>query len=346
MTWARFLGPPASPPARRRRPRRAESFLFALLLAACSPLAAQAPIAEQWRSIDVAATALDFPERDMGALRYRGGLELTSQEPTFGGLSGMEILDDGRWLAISDAGQWFEGQLVLNEDGALVGLQNVRTAAMRDESGATFQSKQAGDSEDIAQLPDGRFAVSFEQSQSVRLYDLNRDGPFGSASQGPTLSAIERLRANVGLEAIVATSSGDLLIGAEGDRSGAPLWRAASNTQEPVAPFARYRLERGYSLTGLDRLPGGDFVAIERFYAPVIGARARVARISEAAVARGGSIAGEELARLAAPAPVDNFEAVAAVTAPDGATRLYLLSDNNFSPRQRTLLLAFDLARQ
>lgn len=317
---------------------------LALLLAACSPLAAQAPIAEQWRALEVVSAPLAFPASETGALRYRGGLALSSDDAAFGGLSGMEVLDDGRWLAISDSGQWFEARLVLDQDGALVGLSDMRTAAMRDENGEPFQSKRAGDSEGLAQLPDGRFAVSFEQSQSMRLYDLNRDGPFGAAAPGPALEGARGLRANVGLEAIAVARNGDLLVGAEGTDGGAPLWRAPVAAQAPVAPIAHYRLESGYSLTALDRLPDGDFIALERFYAPIIGARARIARFSEQSLSAGGIIEATELARITAPAPVDNFEAIAAVAMPDGATRVYILSDNNFSDRQRTLLLAFDLA--
>ena len=37
------------------------------------------------------------------------------------------------------------------------------------------------------------------------------------------------------------------------------------------------------------------------------------------------------------------LEGVAAVRMPDGATRIYILSDDNYSSRQRTLLYAFDL---
>ncbi len=316
---------------------------LALLLTACSPLAAQAPIAEQWRALEVAVALVAYPDSETGALRYRGGLDLSSDDALFGGLSGMEVLDDGRWLAISDAGQWFEARLVLDRDGALVGLSDVRTAAMRDENGEPFRSKRKGDSEGLAQLPDGRFAASFEQSHSIRLYDLNRDGPFGAAAPGPTLDGVRNLRANVGLEAIAAANNGDLLVAAEGDGDAAPLWRAPVGSQTQVAPVARYRLEPGYSLTALDRLPDGDFIALERFYAPVLGARARIARFSEQDLSTGGSIETTELARIAAPAPVDNFEAIAAIAMPDGATRVYVLSDDNFSNRQRTLLLAFDL---
>ena len=44
-----------------------------------------------------------------------------------------------------------------------------------------------------------------------------------------------------------------------------------------------------------------------------------------------------------APATVDNFEGIAAVRRADGGVRLYILSDDNFNARQRTLLLAFDV---
>ena len=42
------------------------------------------------------------------------------------------------------------------------------------------------------------------------------------------------------------------------------------------------------------------------------------------------------------PMSVDNYEGVTVVPKGNGGWRLYLLSDDNFSPTQRTLLLAFD----
>ena len=53
---------------------------------------------------------------------------------------------------------------------------------------------------------------------------------------------------------------------------------------------------------------------------------------------------GAEVARmdLAKPLTIDNFEGLAAVPGPNGAIRFYLISDDNFSSSQRTLLVAFD----
>jgi hypothetical protein len=317
--------------------------ILALLLAACSPLAAQAPIAEQWWAVSVDAEPVRYPQR-VGALIFRGGLELRSRDAAFGGFSGLEVLEDGRLLAVSDQGVWLEAQLMLDASNTLVGITGARLALMRDETGAPFADKEAGDAEGLTQLADGRFAVSFEQTQTLRIYDFNRDGPFGAAQAGPVLAGVARLPNNVGLEAIAVDGDGALIIGAEGDGASTPLWRAPLEATEPVAARASYRPEPGYALTGLDRLPGGGLVAVERFYAPVIGPRVRITRFTEAAANADGIVAPEELARLAPLLPVDNFEAVAAIAMPDGATRLYILSDDNFSDRQRTLLLAFDIA--
>jgi hypothetical protein len=101
-------------------------------------------------------------------------------------------------------------------------------------------------------------------------------------------------------------------------------------------------LSNGFSLTGMDRLPDGGFVALERFYAPVIGPRARITRFA-APSGEGGVIQPELLALLEPPFPLDNFEGISAVRMTDGVTRIYIVSDNNKSPQQRTLLLAFDL---
>jgi hypothetical protein len=214
---------------------------------------------------------------------------------------------------------------------------------MRDEAGALFENKTAADSEGLTQLPDGRFAVSFEQTQSIRIYDLNRDGPIAAAHPGPRLSEVAQLPPNQGLEALAATEAGELIIGAEGGRGPTQIWRAPLGASEEAAPIARYRLSLGYALVGLDRLPDGAFVALERAYAPVLGARTRITRFVESELGDGDTIETEELAHLGAALRLDNFEGIAAAQLSDGTTRLYILSDDNFSDRQRTLLYAFDL---
>lgn len=325
--------------------RSAFVLLCAALLAACSPSSADPPLA-QWQGMPVTSTPLDFGAESVGRLAFRGAVVLTSEEGEFGGLSGMEVLDNDRIVILNDDAEWFEARLVLDERGWLTGMTDMRYALARNERGVPFPNKDTGDSEGLAQLPDGRFAASFEGTQSIRIFDLNRDGPFGASTFGPPLAGTEGLPANAGLEAIASTSDGALLVGAEGgDRETTPLWVVPLGARTPVPPRINYPLAPGYSLTALDRLPNGGFVALERFYAPIIGARARITRFPEAALnARGVTLPDvEELARIEPPMPVDNFEGIAATLGPQGVTRIYIVSDDNYNRRQRTLLLAFDV---
>ncbi|OQW62420.1 MAG: hypothetical protein A4S17_07940 [Proteobacteria bacterium HN_bin10] len=311
------------------------------LAAACSPSHSGGAI-DQWQAVEVTVVPVEAPVEIVGRLAYRGGLELRSDDPTFVGLSGIEVLDNNRAVFIGDEADWVEAQLVLDERGHLTGFTDVRSAWMRDERGRPFRDKTQGDSEGLAQLADGRFAVSFERSHRIRIYDLNRDGPFGAAAPGPRLDEVARLPANSSLEALAALEN-TLLTGAEGgDEPAAPLWLAPIDASAPVVPRFSYPLSGGFSLTGMDRLPDGSIVALERFYAPVIGPRARITRFA-APSGEGGAVEPELLALLEPPFPLDNFEGISAVRASDGATRLYIISDNNRSAQQRTLLLAFDI---
>lgn len=90
-----------------------------------------------------------------------------------------------------------------------------------------------------------------------------------------------------------------------------------------------------FGLTAVAPLPGGGRVYLLRAFSVLQGVRITLRIVG----ADGATL--DEL-RLAAPLTADNFEGVAALPRPDGSLRLYLLSDDNFSSLQRTLLLAFD----
>ena len=58
----------------------------------------------------------------------------------------------------------------------------------------------------------------------------------------------------------------------------------------------------------------------------------------------GAILLGELLAELKAPLVTENFEGITAFRDASGATRLLLVSDDNFNDVQRTLLLSFEIA--
>ena len=71
---------------------------------------------------------------------------------------------------------------------------------------------------------------------------------------------------------------------------------------------------------------------------------ARVVRLDAAEVRPGARLVGRELGVLRPPAISENFEGIAARRAPDGGVLLYLLSDDNFTPLLRSLLLQFSVS--
>lgn len=313
--------------------------LAALALAACTQTSTA--INEQWTNVAVTAIPVELGAEQVGRLRFRGGLALSAvSEPGFGGWSDLEVLGDGRVIAISDDGKWLSARIVLDVDGALTGFTDTRIALMRDENGEPFPDKDSADAEDLAQLPDGRFAVSFEQTHEIRIYDFNRDGPFGAATRGPALAGVQQLPSNSSLEALAVTDDGELVAGAE---DAGHLWRVRLEQHSIPSPVARYPLDTAFALTSLDRLPNGALVALERFYVPPIGSQARVTTIRVNDIDGNRVVEKTELAFLPRNLTLDNFEGVAAVRRADGGVRLYILSDDNFSARQRTLLYAFDV---
>jgi len=52
----------------------------------------------------------------------------------------------------------------------------------------------------------------------------------------------------------------------------------------------------------------------------------------------GGTWKVTEVARLSADLPIDNFEGIAIAPRPDGRLTVWLISDDNYSPLQRTLI--------
>ncbi|MEO1311639.1 MAG: esterase-like activity of phytase family protein, partial [Pseudomonadota bacterium] len=67
----------------------------------------------------------------------------------------------------------------------------------------------------------------------------------------------------------------------------------------------------------------------------------RITETPLAGLVEGAVVEPLVLATLGVGAPVDNFEGLAVARGADGGERLYLISDDNFSKRQNTLLLEF-----
>ncbi len=289
----------------------------------------------------VALDPTDSAVRRVGSLEFLGGLDLTSSERAFGGLSGLSVTAGGRLSAVTDRGHWFQARIVRDGAGRLVDLVEGELAPLRDAEGAPVQGDWR-DAEALERLSGGDWLVSFERRHRVWRYALETGGLHGRAVPFPTPEAVEHASANGGLEALTLVTGGRILMLAQSlrrDDGALAGWLIGDDGIETLG----YRPARKFKPTDAALLPNGDVLVLSRWYSAIGGVKARLERIPAAAIRAGAVLRGALVARFAPPVTVDNFEGVAVVSGEDGGTLVYVLSDDNFNLFQRTLLLLFRL---
>jgi hypothetical protein len=275
-------------------------------------------------------------------LELLGGLELDDAAIGFGGFSALHLDDDLRLTAISDLARWMTARLVIR-DGKLAGLADLRTGRLRDGAGQPLARGYGGDSEGLARLSDGSWLVSFERWHRLRAFrSLNGPGAYFEAPPG-----LERAPLNGGAEALAALSDGALFVVTESmpassDTRLRRAWLGGPGAWKAVA----YRAAPGFDPADAAALPEGGAVVLERRFSVFGGFGGRVVRLTAAQLrgAEPGSVLeGEEILRLSAPLPTENYEALAAARH-GGRTLLAVLADDNENMLQRSLMLLFACA--
>jgi hypothetical protein len=266
----------------------------------------------------------------IGRFVWAGGVELTSPDTDrLHGLSDLKLWPDGRLLAVSDEGDRFEARLTLDAHGRLAGVTDARLAPLLGEDGRPLSEvgKNEADAESIAELADGDRLVGLERDDRILLY------PAGGGAPRKVPSPPEAFPFNKGMEALAADpAAGPDAYVVAGEASGRTwICRLSSG----CIPSFRVKKAEAQGLSAMTLLPGGGRAYLLRSFSILTGVRVTL-RITDAA---GATV--DEL-KLATPLTIDNFEGLAALPRPGGATRFYLLSDDNFSPLERTLLVAFD----
>lgn len=313
--------------------------LLAFALTACAGVRVETP-SRQTTAIVVDSEPLPLDPADptrqsLGAFAYAGGLVITSKQTSrLHGLSDLKVWPDGRFLSASDQSDIFEGRIVLDRAGRLVGIADARVGTFKDEKGVDWFSfgQMEMDIEGIAEFPNGDRLAVFEQHDRVLLYPGNGGPPRAAPAPQVTFDY------NNAMEALALEPS----VGPDAYRIGVESTGATFVCRLSTACTADVRLElEGLALSGLDILPDGRIAYLLRDFDPKRGNTVRL----KIADRKGKVLDGMELSR---PLSVDNFEGVAAVPRRDGRIRFYLLVDDNFGlyagkpTGQRTLLMAFD----
>jgi len=325
---------------RRRQTAIWEHVLLAVLLLAAAwvlwielrpPRGSGPPVAPH--RIAISAESLAGSGVSISGVRLAGALAFRSDDPGFGGLSGLAALPDGGLLAVSDAGMWLRLRPIVRGN-ALVGVADVEMGGLPSPPGG---EKYDMDSEAVQVAPDGRLAVSFEQQHRIMVYD---DVPPRRPVATRWHTDAMRWLPNGGGEALALLPGGAMLwlpeIAQAGLHRGLFIDAAGHSRRFNVAGLP------GFAITDAVALDATRVLLLHRRFSGVETAAAL--SLIDIGGSGGGRITARPLLRWDRDSawPIDNMEG-AAIRRESGRTMLYLVSDNNFSTAQRNLLLRLDI---
>jgi hypothetical protein len=313
-----------------------------LAAAVAAPALAEPPV--------VASTAVGLDPSDpgrnsLGKAIFRGGVVLASDDPRFGGWSDVLVAPDGTsLLAVGDQAGWLAATLQYDSGGGLATVVVTAMGQLKGLDGADLGAEKAmADAEALAWAPDGGYLVCFERNHRIWLYSPDLAG---TPVQAPTPPAVLDLKpefANEGVEAMARLPDGRVVMFLEGgeDAAGTLAYVQEGDGFTEMS----YARQDGFQVVGAAPLADGGLMIAERFYSKETGSKIRLRRLPAEAIGKAVSAASLDLLlELAAPLTVDNIEGVGVWQDGNGATRVLLLSDDNFNRReQRTLLLDFEL---
>ncbi|HEX9947625.1 MAG TPA: esterase-like activity of phytase family protein [Allosphingosinicella sp.] len=287
----------------------------------------------------VTYTPLPLAEADprmkrLGRLAFVGAWAVTSNDPRVGGISALHV-EAGEALAFSDAGWRIWLPLPPSRAPARVRAQ----IAMTQKGPGPPGDKVNRDIESVV-VEGLRAWIGFEYANAVWRYD--RPGFEARSASAPR--AMARWNANHGAEAMVRLADGRFLIFAEGEGGDSEALLFDGDPAVPGTPALRlrYRPPEGYRITDAALLPDGRLLLLNRRISLFSGFTAKLTFAVLPRLVAGALITGEEAAAFEGAVTRDNFEGLS-VTREGGRTILWLVSDDNYNPLQRTLLMKFAL---
>ena len=254
----------------------------------------------------------------------------TEQDPAFGGLSAIEVADNGiDFLALSDRSILWSGRL-LREGGSVTGITGLSKVTL--ENGPTRGEGTRNDSEGLARDSDGTVYISFEGD--ARVARLGPDGVTEDLTVSPDFA---HMQGNASLESLAITPDGTLLTLPE--RSGRvdlpfPVYALDDTGWSIIADIPR---DVSFLPVGLDLGPDGQFYLLERDFTG-LGFRTRIRQFD-------ADFTNETVLLETGNARYDNLEGISAWRDDSGSIRLTLVSDDNFLFLQRTEIVEYRVLR-
>jgi hypothetical protein len=338
---------------RSRRPWIAGGIIAALLFVGGSFALSQPRTSTALAGIVVHAKTIDaFDNRDLsrtrfGALEFRGGLVLTADNPAFGGISALHMEPDGaHFLAATDMGSWLRGRLVYRGSRP-VGIADAEMAPMLDAAGKPLSAHIRFDSESLVER-DGFAYVGAERQERIVRFDVRRHGLRAHGEPVWVPAEFKTFTKNKSLECLAAPPKGAALAGqliviTEHILDKAGNFRSFL-LKDGAAGYFSVKRHGNFDVSDCTLLPSGDLLLLERSFSLFTGLGMRIRRIPLGAVKPDALVDGPVLITADLGDQIDNMEGIGAHSNAQGEIILTLVSDDNFSPIQRSLLLQFKLA--
>jgi hypothetical protein len=292
----------------------------------------------------------DPRRRQVGALTYLGGVALHSIDPAFGGYSALAVRgepDGNRFTMLSDG-----GNVVAFTIGADWRPRRLRFSNLPAGPGIGWE-KRDRDSESLVLDPaTGTAWIGFEGYNAIWRYASD----FGRAEARVDPKAMAKWPRNGGVESMAHLPDGRFLAISEERHAARERWHGSEPSRlhsreallfpdDPTGtqPQALAYMPYGrFDPADATALPNGDLLVLDRAFRLPYHFSNRLSLVPAAEVRPGAITRGRLLATLDTPLIHDNFEGVA-TTIENGKTIVWLVSDDNQSVLQRTLLLKFRL---
>jgi hypothetical protein len=329
---------------------RGSAFL-AIFALALIPAVAQAPLpVDSIQKIVIRAQAIEgFDPREpartrFGALEFRGGLVLESPHRDFGGVSGIRVAADGQhFLSVTDKGNWLRGRIVYRGKTPIA-VTDAEMAPILGPDGKPLKARRWYDSEALA-VDDGVAYIGIERVNQVVRFDIAKDGLRARGRPIAVPPGMKLLPHNQSIECL------------EVAKGGGPAGSLVSISERGLDPrgdltgFLIGGLGGVFSLKRTDDFdvsdcaatPDGRLLVLERRFSWARGLAVRIRSVPLNAIKPGALVDGRELIFADMGYQIDNMEGLSVHRDNSGALVLTLVSDDNFSPLQRTLLLQFTL---
>ncbi len=289
----------------------------------------------------------------VGGLTYLGGVALDSRDPAFGGFSSLDVAPaptGNRFTLLSDGGNIVQFDMGFDWRPHRIAFTNLPAGP-----GIGWE-KRDRDSESMAIDPaTGQVWVGFEDTNAIWRYSPG----FARYEARVRPEAMRQWPTNGGPESMARLPDGRFVVISEEAHVRRSDWtgsdeerlhtrqalifasdptRAGSPQRFGYVPYGRY------DPSDVTALPNGDLLVLDRGFALPFRWSNRISRVDARDVVAGRIARGRLIATIDAPLIHDNFEGIA-TTVENGATIVWIVSDDNQMFLQRTLLLKFRLDR-